>query len=337
MSRDRRTWSSDWDTGRTGPEASVTKSRKRKWPNDSDTENNRCRSRGFRDEMTYLLSTEWQGHLSVQRHGSCQLWTIAARFHRFVPQERHKSCQPIDLSDTFQKLIIEFSNIYEVLLTRHIRNQKDLWIPWNPLKPSSGTKRNNRNGILSRPTNIKTTNHEEQEPRKQRRNSRTLRFRFCHYRESHGNDVAEDSSVARSIQTSRYKSLIFPLSLSLRQLENRVDPELFARTILPCRLFLSRGFIGRRNRRRLAAKLPAGSVYASVIDAATPNASHDANATCKNDHCREGKERLVRRSSEVHSRDVSDHGRFDGGNAANGLSYEHHGRVRSFPYPDLSY
>lgn len=144
MSRDRRTWSSDSDAGRTGPEASVTKSRKRKWPNDSDTENNRCRSRGFRDEMTYLLSTEWQGHLSVQRHGSCQLWTIAARFHRFVPQERHKSCQPIHLSDTFQKLILEFSNMYEVFLARHIRNQKDLRIPWNPLKSSSGTKRNNK-------------------------------------------------------------------------------------------------------------------------------------------------------------------------------------------------
>lgn len=211
MSRDRRTWSSDSDTGRTGPEASVTKSRKRKWPNDSDTENNRCRSRGFRDEMTYLLSTEWQGHLSVQRHGSCQLWTIAARFHRFVPQERHKSCQPINLSDTFQKLILEFSKMYGLSRASYQKSEKSPEPPetlWNHRREQRGITK-----ILSRPTNIKTTNHEEQEPRKQQRNSRTLRFRFCHYRESHGNDGAEDSSVARSIQTSRYKSLSFSPSI----------------------------------------------------------------------------------------------------------------------------
>lgn len=163
MSRDRRTWSSDSDTGRTGPEASVTKSRKRKWPNDSDTENNRCRSRGFRDEMTYLLSTEWQGHLSVQRHGSCQLWTIAARFHRFVPQERHKSCQPINLSDTFQKLILEFSKMYGLSRASYQKSEKSPEPPetlWN--------HRREQRGITKKISSLGIHKYQNHEPRRTR-------------------------------------------------------------------------------------------------------------------------------------------------------------------------
>lgn len=129
-----------------------------------------------------------------------------------------------------------------------------------------------------------------------------------------------------------------PLSLSLRQFENRLDPELFARTILPCLFFLSRGFIGQRNRRGLAAKLPAGSVYATVIDAATPNASHDASATCKNGHCRyKGKRDSFRRVEHIRGTfRITDDSM--GGNVANGLSYEPTVDVSDrFLYPDLSY
>lgn len=111
-------------------------------------------------------------------------------------------------------------------------------------------------------------------------------------------------TVWRSIQTSRYKS-VAALSLSTGK---GLDPELFAAANLPCRssrVALSAGEIDFG----LATKLPGGSVYASVIDAATPNASHDAEWL---GHVQNGHSDLSAYKVQRRDRDASDHGRFRG-------------------------